>query len=80
MPYRERLKGGRKPNTGAKGPATNPPTTNTPVDSRAALPPGALRRPFLGRQGDEHQKPSPEERRALEKIQSAQLDNGKRRV
>ncbi len=75
MPHREQLKPGR--GSGSIGLSTKTPTTNTGVDSHAALPPGTLRGPFLDRQGDEHRQPSAKERRALKDIQRQQQDGGK---
>jgi hypothetical protein len=78
MPQRERLTPEGTAPDKVRGPVTHTPTTNTEVDSHAALPPGTLRGPFLGRQGDEHRQPSAKERHELEKIQAAQQEGDKR--
>ena len=76
MPNRERMK--PEGSSGSVGLTTKTPATNPAVDSQAALPPGTLPGPFLGRQGDENRQPSAKERRALENIQRQQQDGGKR--
>ena len=40
------------------------------LNDQAALPPGTLRGPHLGRQGDEHRQPSTEEMRRLADVRS----------